>query len=119
MRLLQSAKAFVDDIISASAEKGMLEESALKLLKKVELLRRRCKNAQSRLFNPKSTLRSLQSMEVLESPKRASVSAARSSRKGSKEGSDKQVEWLKMRRARPAGEPEDGESPPQGHCAGA
>eukprot|EP00913_Durusdinium_trenchii_P011797 g11079.t1 len=45
-----------------------------------------------------STLRSLQSMEVLESPKRASVSAARSSRKGSKEGSDKQVEWLKMRR---------------------
>lgn len=44
MGLLQGAKTFVDEIIATSAEKEVLEETASKLMKKMELLRRKGRN---------------------------------------------------------------------------
>eukprot|EP00435_Cladocopium_sp_Y103_P019087 s843_g4.t1 len=104
IRLLQSAKAAVDDIIAKSAERSVLEESALKYLKKLEMMRRKVKNSVSQLrslkLKPKGSVNDL---DLTTSPSmtslRGSSSSIVSNRATHKPGeAPNELQFLRMRR---------------------
>lgn len=84
LRLLQSAKASVDDIITKSAERNVLEESALKYLKKLELIRRKVKSTVSQLkslkLKPKGSISDLDLTSSMSSSLRGSEGSIVSNR---------------------------------------
>ncbi|CAJ1361040.1 unnamed protein product [Effrenium voratum] len=91
IRLLQSGKAYMDEIIGAVAEKNMLEENALRTLKKLELQRKKVKGATEKLRADQMVRKSESSLSSRGSSK-SGVSMRRSVPNAA------EMDWLQMRR---------------------